>query len=94
MSRWAMATQSIDMVSFPEQAINGARYGTTARFARGERPFLAGDHFSIQSFYVKNAGALDNLHCVVPQITVTVIFERSGSYGNFYGGNVNPVLQS
>ena len=94
VSRWAMATQSIDMVSFPEQAINGARYGTTARFARGERPFLAGDHFSIQSFYVKNAGALDNLHCVVPQITVTVIFERSGSYGNFYGGNVNPVLQS
>ena len=94
VARWAIATQSIDMVNFPEQAINTARYGTTARFARGERPFLAGDHFSIMSFYVKNAGAIDNLHTVVPQVTVTVIFDRSGSYGNSYGGNVNTVLQS
>jgi hypothetical protein len=94
VSKWAMATQSVDQVNFPEQAEAGAHYGTTARFAKGERPFLAGDMFNTQTFYQKDAGSLSTFLMHSSQITVTVIFDRSGSYGNFYGGSFNPVLQS
>ena len=68
------------------------RYKRT--YAKGENPFLAGDVLNIHYYRAADNGVAENLQnsfglgdLLNFRVELEVAFDRSGSYGNFYGGN-------
>jgi hypothetical protein len=88
--QYAMATCGYNKLY---QGQDGGIVSAFRTYARGERPVLAGDRI-FGTHNTTNEGGSGNIAIQAPVVHIEVMFDRSGSYGNRYGGDVTPEVQT